>query len=216
MIYSEWIIAIYDEYVRVCSEKYTVNIKPKELIKIAFSKENYNYTIMILSYIIFCIVYGVNLIIGCIETTWYMSLIHLAITWVLFFIVSSSKVFNESKVRLVDYEGRIDILVDILSSHGLNNLEVIEKLEKDTRGIFYSIRNGLQIGSIVATIIQVMALITSNNLLQNICIVLACIGVVCYMIYKIFLIIPNNKVIKTRKFNELLKILLMYRSIITV
>lgn len=211
MIYSEWIIAIYDEYVKACNEKYSVNTKPQELIKVAFSNENWKVTITILFYIIFCIGYGVTLIGGYIENTWYLSLIHLSITWVFFFIVSISKVFNESKGRLVDYEVRIDILVNILSSHGLNSLEVIEKLEKDTRGIFYSIRKGWQVG-IVATTVQVIALITANNILQDICIVLACICVVCYVIYKIFLIIPNNKIIKTRKFNEILKILLMYRN----
>lgn len=211
MIYSEWVIAIYDEYVKVCSEKYSVKTKPQELIKVAFSNENWKVTITILFYIIFNIVYCATLIGGYIKNTWYLSLIQIAITWGFFFIVSTSKVFNESKVRLIDYEVRIDILVDILSSHGLNSLEVIEKLEKDTRGIFYGIRKGWQVG-IVATSIQVIALITANNILQDICIVLACICVVCYVIYKIFLIIPNNKIIKRRKFNETLKILLMYRN----
>lgn len=217
-MYEDWIISIYNEYLKrynITREKITW----KQVFKKLASKKNRKVVIWYGLYILCSIVtmtsyaFGINKIIPEI----------LLMIFTVIFIWTIFPIIYANEIPLIKYEERINIIKDIMKEHKLFKEDIIKELIRETGSIPEKI--GLKSDLLGKTYLIITTLgaikgmfnidISNKQLISVIIIgifIIILLGILIFVIVNLMLIFLKNSRIQRRKdFHEFLKILLLYK-----
>jgi hypothetical protein len=212
MNYNGWIMAIYYKYKERYYKKYK-NINNKRKFKELKVKEK----LILIFYFIFVIIgtalYGFGIVLN---NPWAF------ITGTLFMICPPILLIYFDKFQIEIYKRHARILREVLEEENINTVSVIEKLIKDTSGIFYKIKDG-EVNNYIKSLSSAVgifgAAFGAGSLLdklkgenRNIAIFIIVIIIFGLAAYIISFTNPNSKKAKKKELHETLKILLIYEK----
>lgn len=218
MDYMGWVLSIYDECEKRYKKKYENQNKTigffnqiKEFFKACIKKENRYITVLLGILLLGMFIVVILYYFGVISNMEYYFLIP-----IILFLLGIIPVLYKYELTLENYEEKINILIDILNEHKLNNLKIKKQLLKSTRGILYKILS-IAIGSvgilgqsgIMKYVVDYMK--DKMEMAISLFVILALfILPTLYIVYVVIINIPNNRILRKKKFHQLLKILFVY------
>lgn len=209
MDYNLWVLSIYDEYTKEYKKKF-----PQKKLRDKF-RELSNFKKFILGiYIlgtfinmIFCL-YGIN------KNSSIIVMLSILIDLIITIIMNS-----QIKVDFQEYKERLKIFEKVLIKENLNDIEMLKKFEKDTSGILNNLLNKINKENVevISAIIQGIGIVyfvkkLGTKIIINIILFIIIVAFLTYLIYTIVINIPNNKYIKKRDMNQLIKIYMTYKN----
>lgn len=209
MDYNLWVLSIYDEYTKEYKKKF-----PQKKLRDKF-RELSNFKKFILGmYIletfinmIFCL-YGIN------KNNSIIVILSILIDLIITIIINS-----QIKVDFQEYKERLKIFEKVLIKENLNDIEKLKKFEKDTSGILNNLLNKINKENIevISAMIQAFGIVyfvkkLGTKIIINIVLFIIVVALLAYLIYTIVINIPNNKYIKKRDMNQLIKIYMTYKN----
>ena len=126
---------------------------------------------------------------------------------------------SQIKVDFQEYKERLKIFEKVLIKENLNDIEMLKKFEKDTSGILNNLLNKINKENIevISAMIQAFGIVyfvkkLGTKIIINIILFIIIVAFLTYLIYTIVINIPNNKYIKKRDMNQLIKIYMTYKN----
>lgn len=222
MDYMGWKLSIYDECINRYNEKYIRKLTNKETLKKMFSKKYLFETASVIMTMIYAI--GVMVIMFL----YFLGIIEKMENYLLYgalvLLISYIPQIYKYESKLDDFKKKLSVLSEVLGEEGLDTIESIEELAKDTEGVLDKIKGfSLELtNKYILTISGLFAAIGIKNVniedktIQNFTMIFVIVLILSVFIawiwYLLLTMIPNNRVVRRRKFHELLKILLMYKK----
>lgn len=206
MSYMEWVLSLYDEYVRRYDERY-----PEEKFKFR-NIRNMNWKNRLkLMYFVFGYIMAIILnVYGSYIKNMNVVGIGLLLTFVLPYTVIYTLDRSIDKLKK-----RIQILKDVLQEENLLSYKKILKLTNDTGSTVYKLLNS-NLEKLVNLIISFLGTTLFINIINNITSItmeVILLGIVfilefVFAIYSFLSIVPNNRITRKKNFHEMLLILL--------
>lgn len=212
MDYGSWVLSIYDRFDERYKDRYIIpkkrfndlsRVKKIQVILTIFfmliGLGVYEYGIFSKNKIVFCI--GIFIIIVIPIMTIYID-----------------------KVDIELFKKQILILEEVLTEEGLNNENAIIRLEKDTQGILGRIKdeNVLNLIKSIMGLLSAIGITTALKYIEveyinkeiTVMVIVISLLAMCLLIiaYYILLSIPNGKMVRKKQFNQLLRILIVYKG----
>jgi membrane protein YdbS with pleckstrin-like domain len=212
MDYGSWVLSIYDRFDERYKDRYiTTKKRFKDLSRV--KKIQVIITILLMLIGLGVYEYGIfskNEIVFCIG--------------VFIILVIPIMTIYIDKVDIELFKKQILILEEVLTEEGLNNENAIIRLEKDTQGILGRIKDE-NVLNLIKSIMGLLSAIGITTALKyigveyinkeiTVKVIVISLLAMCLLIisYYILLSIPNGKMVRKKQFNQLLRILIVYKG----
>lgn len=207
MDYDGWLLSIYDKYKEKYNEKYpNERLKFKEISSKNKIKMVYFFAVLFVG--LFVLGYAV-----------YYKNVQATFISILLIVLGPLLVMYTNETKLNKYRNHIDVLYNVLADEKLNRKTQIEDLAKDTGGISYRIKitDADKVLKLITSLLGAASItylfnkVTSDILILIISLVIMIVSII-WVIYSILLMVPNSRLERKKRFNELLKVLLIYMN----